>query len=255
MNIASLTDYLPSAAQLERGARKVKRKFQPATPRTRLQAGMDYVAASLPTASSMRRKADRAAGYLPSKAEMRQSAGQAAGYLPSYHLDRTYFTYEDDTETDYLKGFIAGTVAGLVGTALKALSERVAPTKPAAAPSAPENLAQDLSVAVTDKHLKSTNEELAEQGIYWAFGALAGGVYGMAAEATPVVRSGFGVPFGAVLFAATHESLLPVLDLAPSPVRKPAKYQISQLASHLIYGAAVEVVRQGVRELLDDYEF
>ncbi|MGB3547630.1 MAG: DUF1440 domain-containing protein [Saprospiraceae bacterium] len=255
MNFASLTDYLPSTAQLERGARKVKRKFKPATPRTRLQAGLDHVAASLPSGSDLRRSADRAVDYLPSTSDVRRNANRAAAYLPSYHLDRTYFTYEDDTETDYLKGFIAGTVAGLVGTALKALSERVAPTKPEAAPSAPENLAQDVSVAVTDKHLRATNEEIAEQGIYWTFGALAGGVYGMAAEATPVVRSGFGVPFGAILFAATHESLLPVLDLAPSPARKPAKYQISQLASHLIYGAAVEVVRQGVRELLDDYEF
>ena len=86
--------------------------------------------------------------------------------------------------------------------------------------------------------------------VHYTFGALMGGLYGGLAEYSPLVRSGFGVTFGAVLFAVADLVAVPALDLSGSPKDAPASSYATPLAAHIVYGTTTELVRRIVRQLV-----
>ena len=167
------------------------------------------------------------------------------------------------------KGALAGLAGGLVGTFVKSqaepvlqdLGERLFPPSHAEKerPGAdvqghpermpPATLAQELTdeVGVT---LSTDEKTEAQEGIHWAFGTSAGVAYGVLAEVTDA-EVGFGVPAAAALFAATHGSSLPALGLQADPDRMPQAWWVWELGSHVVYGVTVDLVRRGVRSLLD----
>ena len=184
-------------------------------------------------------------------------------------------------ESNILKGALAGFVGGLVASwtmnqfqsALSRVMEGV--EKPHGAQSlkpaggeqginemrrepeddeeqedATEKIAEAISENIFERHLKKDEKETAGAVVHYAFGAAMGGVYGIAAEVAPEVRSGLGLPFGAVFWMAADELVVPLLGLAA----KPSEYSLSThayaLASHLVYGLTSEVVRKSVRKML-----
>ena len=153
---------------------------------------------------------------------------------------------------DLLKGFLAGVIGGLVGTLVKTVAERIAPPQPEAATSPEVRFADKVTLQVADKHLPAEEEWIAEQAVHWSFGALIGGVYGALAESSPATTSAAGLPFGSALWTTTHRAMLPLLDLAPEPKRRPVEQQLNAFAGHLLYGLTVELVRRQVRKLLEE---
>ena len=166
------------------------------------------------------------------------------------------------------KGALAGLAGGLVGTFVKSQAEpllqslgeslfppsHAAKEKPGADVSGqpdrmpPSQLAQRVTdeVGVT----LSRDEKLAAQErIHWAFGTSMGVAYGVLAEVSEV-ETGYGVPAAAALFAGTHASALPALDLQADPDEMPRAWWIWELGSHLVYGVTVDLVRRGVRAAL-----
>jgi putative membrane protein len=144
------------------------------------------------------------------------------------------------------KGFIAGAIGGLVGSAAKAAGEAVYPPRTQGQIPPPAVLVNRIS----DRPLTEAEEEVSVRAIHWGFGALVGGVYGALAEYQPAVTSRFGASFGLTLCGITHASALPLLGLTESPENQPAREHASEVVTHAIYGVTTEVVRRAARKVL-----
>jgi putative membrane protein len=86
--------------------------------------------------------------------------------------------------------------------------------------------------------------------IHYTFGALSGGVYGALAEAFPSATAGAGMAAGAGLYLASHGSTLPLLRVQAPPWRLPRAAFAWEFTSHLLFGAALELSRRGMRRVL-----
>lgn len=180
-----------------------------------------------------------------------------------------------------LKGLAAGIVAGLVGAAVmnqfqklvSSLMERGEKSQGAQSQqegspgraigrvldeygiddpddSAPERLANAIGKGAFDVELDERQKEAGGAALHYAFGASMGAVYGLAAEVWPDVTAGAGTPYGAAVWLAADEGVVPLLGLSKAPTEYPASVHAYALASHLVYGATLEAVRRGVRRML-----
>lgn len=107
-----------------------------------------------------------------------------------------------------------------------------------------------VHAATGGRHLSWEGREKAGPIVHYAFGALMGGIYGGLAECECGVTAGCGTSFGAVLFGGADLLAVPALHLAPPESGKLSRAQVTPFAAHLVYGAATEVVRRLVREIL-----
>lgn len=160
---------------------------------------------------------------------------------------------------DVIKGAIAGLVGGLVGafvmsefqTLLSALSEEKKKTKKEEDEPANVKTAEAVSEGVFDHKLKKSEKEPAGEAIHYAMGAGSGLIYGAAAEIAPITTVGLGLPFGAEVWLAADDVIVPALGLSKPVTEYPLSTHAYALASHLVYGLTTDLVRRGVRDLLD----
>ena len=145
-----------------------------------------------------------------------------------------------------LKGALAGLIGGLAGAGAKVVAEQIYP--PRLEGKTPPSVA--LAEQVAGHPLPPTDRKVAMQSIHWAFGALAGAVYGALVEYEPSFGAWKGAAFGITLNKMTHESLLPKMGLADPTERQPARERISEWVSHAAYGVATDSVRRVVRRAL-----
>ncbi|THH37849.1 DUF1440 domain-containing protein [Neolewinella litorea] len=186
--------------------------------------------------------------YHQAESGLKSAEGYAAGTLGAA---KPYFN-RTAGEPDYVRGFLAGMIGGLVGTGIKMLVDRSLPTaQPQEEHDARLQIVEE-GEEVTNTNLNRNQEENAQQAINLAFGALVGGIYGVIVEAAPAAQAPAGIPFGAALWTAAHKIALPALGLAPSPLKEPLSLQAGQLGSHMAYGATVEMVRRSVRHVMDE---
>jgi putative membrane protein len=97
------------------------------------------------------------------------------------------------------------------------------------------------------QHLLHEERKQAGPVVHYAFGALAGGLYGALAECSHWTSLGFGTVFGALLYASADLIGVPSFDLAPSPTEQSIAAQATPLAAHLVYGATTDLVRRAIR--------
>lgn len=115
---------------------------------------------------------------------------------------------------------------------------------------APERLANAISVGVFDRELRKREKDAAGTAFHYAMGATSGALYGAVAEIVPGVKAGAGVPFGAAVWLAVDEGLVPAVGLSKSPTEYPLSIHAYALSSHLIFGLTTELVRRAVRGAL-----
>jgi uncharacterized membrane protein YagU involved in acid resistance len=172
--------------------------------------------------------------------------------LEALHKAGDIFDRHHTSEPDYLKGFVAGMIGGLVGTGIKMVIDRALPTaQPAEEHSARVQVVEGAE-DIANADLNKQQTETAQQALNIGFGAIVGGVYGVIVEAIPSVQAPAGVPFGAALWTVAHKVALPALGLAPNPLDDDLEIQAGQLGSHMAYGATVEIVRRGIRHVMDE---
>lgn len=82
---------------------------------------------------------------------------------------------------------------------------------------------------------------------HYGFGAVAGAIYGVMAERSPDTARGFGMPFGATVWATANEIGLPLAGLAAPPTRYPLSRHVTALGTHLVFGLTTECVRRLLR--------
>lgn len=112
---------------------------------------------------------------------------------------------------------------------------------------AAERTASAISVGVFDRALTESEKETAGTAVHYAFGTGTGALYGAAVELAPALTAGAGVPFGAAVWLAADEGLVPLLGLSKSPTEYPLSTHLYALASHFVYGLTTELVRRAVR--------
>lgn len=90
-------------------------------------------------------------------------------------------------------------------------------------------------------------KQMAGGFVHLAFGAVTGAVYGAAVELNPRMRAAAGVPFGLAVWALADEGIVPALGLKRSPRETSAGLHAYSFTSHVVYGAATELVRGALR--------
>jgi len=94
------------------------------------------------------------------------------------------------------------------------------------------------------------NVSLVQRTHNYSFGTLQGGVYGGVREMTG--NSGLILPaliFGSTLFVVADEVAVPAFGFSGKPIEFPLSSHLYGLASHLVYGVSVEIVRRGLRAI------
>jgi len=87
--------------------------------------------------------------------------------------------------------------------------------------------------------------------MHYAMGATSGLIYGMVSEFAPMTTVGLGLPFGAAVWLAADDVIVPALGLAKPATKYPLSTHAYALSSHLVYGLTTDLVRRAVRDLLD----
>ncbi len=155
-----------------------------------------------------------------------------------------------NADGNIMRGFVAGAIGGLVGTALKTIAEKYLPPRGEGEDTPPEIIADEAAAAITGEGLSEGKKFLAGESMHWLFGTLLGGAYGAAVEVLPQVSDGMGLPFGTAVFGIMHEGILPAAGVEEAHANKDDEEERNELITHLIYGLATEVVRAQVRERL-----
>jgi hypothetical protein len=108
-----------------------------------------------------------------------------------------------------------------------------------------------IAHALLHRDLSLEEEKRLGPVIHYAFGAGMGAIYGATVEIIPRARFGAGLPYGAAVFLGADEVAVSALGLSKPPKEYPASTHLYGLASHLVYGLSLEMVRRGVRRMLD----
>lgn len=101
-----------------------------------------------------------------------------------------------------------------------------------------------LSETVTGEPVPERYDKPAGSAAHYGFGAFLGGLYGAWGAVMPSVRSGFGTAYGAGVALVADEALVPAAGLMPPPLRMPAQTHAYGIASHIIFGVALEGSRR-----------
>ena len=115
---------------------------------------------------------------------------------------------------------------------------------------AAERVAAAVATGLFDHALTKREKEAAGTVVHYAFGATTGALYGATVELLPEAALGAGLPFGALVWLAADEGLVPLLGLSKSPAEYPPRIHLYAFASHLVYGLTTETVRRAVRRAL-----
>jgi putative membrane protein len=108
--------------------------------------------------------------------------------------------------------------------------------------------ADRLARSTMGKGLSRAQRRNAAPIVHYAVGALAGGVYGLAAEFIPAVRAGYGTGYASLLFMGGSQALLPGFGFGVLNSR--AATQGDGLSGHIVYGATLEATRRLLRRIL-----
>ncbi len=107
-----------------------------------------------------------------------------------------------------------------------------------------------VSAVTGGRHLSMEGKQKGGPVVHYAFGALMGALYGMGAEYSSTVRSGFGTTFGSILFAGADLWAVPALGLSGSSSNAPISSLATPFSAHIVYGATTEGVRRLVRAVM-----
>jgi len=107
--------------------------------------------------------------------------------------------------------------------------------------------ASAISENVFSHKLTVDEKKIAGPIVHYSVGASSGLVYGVAAELTPEITEGIGLPYGAAFWLVVDEGLVPLLGFAKGPTEYPLSVHAYALASHLVFGATAEGVRRLLR--------
>ena len=114
-----------------------------------------------------------------------------------------------------------------------------------------EVAAQTVAVNILRRPLDRHELKVGATTIHFAFGAAMGGLYGAFHEISPSTREMGGAAFGTAVWAAADEVAMPLLGLSGPTTEHPPERHVHAFAAHIVYGVTTEIVRRGVRAMLN----
>ncbi|SRR6266498_4259201 len=106
---------------------------------------------------------------------------------------------------------------------------------------AAERTANVISVGLTGHKLSEREKDVGGTIFHYVFGATSAALYSAASEIFPLLRSGWGLPFGAAVWLIADERVVPALGLSKYARHYPTSTNAYALAAHLVYGLTTEV--------------
>jgi hypothetical protein len=98
--------------------------------------------------------------------------------------------------------------------------------------------AAERAARLAGRSIPEQRKDVAGQLVHYATGAAFGALFGILARRVPLPALAAGALYGAVVWAANDELLVPALGLSRRPWEYPASTHAKALASHLVYGTA-----------------
>jgi putative membrane protein len=143
-------------------------------------------------------------------------------------------------------GIAAGVAASAAMAAFQAAAARLVPGDDSNGDPATVQAADRVSEATTGHPVAEPHRAAAGQAVHYLVGAALGGIYGVLAEYRPETRRGFGGAYGLATSLLVDETAVPTAGLGAAPWRASLGSHGYGLASHMVYGVALE----GTRTLL-----
>lgn len=143
-------------------------------------------------------------------------------------------------------GILAGLVAGAAMNGFQALWSAASGSGPSDEEPTTTKAADKAARELTGAPLPEPYRQAADPAVHYGLSALLGLGYGLMAESVPAVRAGFGTGFGFGTAALLDEAAVPAFGLAPPPTETPLSSHLYGLASHLVFGVALEAARRSL---------
>ena len=136
-----------------------------------------------------------------------------------------------------IRGFRAGTIATALMSALMLAARRL-------------GIVGELPPEkITSKILRrrgirpdAGQQDAIATGLHFAFGAAAGGAFGVIARRVPVPSVPLGLAYGTAIWGVSYMGWLPSVGLMPRADRDQRSRQAVMLAGHLVFGATLGVL-------------
>lgn len=141
-----------------------------------------------------------------------------------------------------LVGAVSGVFASLAMNQFQALLSSLQPDSGGGGGGEPSTV--KAAERLSGREIPDDRKGQAGNAVHYGFGAALGAAYGAAAEVEPRVAAGFGLPFGGAVGLVADEALVPALGLSGPPQDSPPSTHAYSLASHLVFGAALEAARR-----------
>lgn len=147
-----------------------------------------------------------------------------------------------------IKGALTGALAGLAASyVMDRFQELVGKLLPQSGGSEEDPSTVKVAERIAGHELPKDEKASAGDRVHYSFGAFLGVIYGIGAELVPMTRTGFGVPYGLTVAAIADEVVVPALGLSGLPWKSPASTHAYSVASHIVFGVALEGVRRLLR--------
>jgi putative membrane protein len=151
--------------------------------------------------------------------------------------------------TDLVVGVAAGLGAAcamnLFQSACAWLTRSAEPDETAAS-----RAADALSKQVSGKPVKRSKKKYADTVMHYLTGAALGGFYGLVGGLFPAMMAGRGALFGAGAWIFGDEVVVPALRLGLAPAKMKALDHGLALASHLVFGVALDSSRRKLNQAI-----
>ncbi len=150
--------------------------------------------------------------------------------------------------TDLVVGVVAGLAASFAMNQFQSLWAKAVPMPEG--PTAAEEAADAVSEEVSGAPVRGLQKGTADSVVHYATGALIGAVYGLAAGVFPAITLGSGLIFSGAVWLLGDELAVPALRLGPPPQETEARQHVFGIASHLVFGLALDQVRRRINALI-----
>ena len=155
-----------------------------------------------------------------------------------------------DPQRNPSRGLLAGAVGGLIAcfvmSQFHSFFQKVESSAEGNGEDSTVKTAAAVSRTIFHHELTPQQKKIAGPAVHYGFGASVATFYGAAVEVLPVLRTGWGMPFGAAVWLGAHLITVPALGLSEPVTKSTPRREAVEFAAHLVYGAVVE----GVRRLL-----
>jgi len=110
-------------------------------------------------------------------------------------------------------------------------------------------LARAAHERVTGEEPSDTRKQRLGTAVHWGMGLSMGALYGLLRGRRDGSDVGGGLVFGAGVWAAADELMVPLLGLSKGPTAHSAEEHLQGLSAHLVYGATTALAAQSIARL------